>query len=287
MQNYIISFLSYLKDERNLSHNTLSSYKTDLDQFILFVYGADSKSDINEFLNKFRNSDLVTKFSEYLKSRGYSIASIARKIAAIKSFLRYLVETGKIKEEVLNEINSPRVNKRQPEILTTNEVKIFLNEVGVHDSPESKRDKAMLELLYATGMRASELMALNVNDVNFDSNHVICRWEGEKPRVIPFDFAVSKILKEYIDGPRLKMVNNQNEKALFVNARGERLTRQGFWQIIQGYAKKINMDKKITPRNLRHSFALHKLKSGTDLKTVQTLLGHAHLSTTKIYQEVR
>jgi len=170
--------------------------------------------------------------------------------------------------------------------LTIAEVRSVLAEPAKSTAIEAKRDRAMLELLYATGLRATELMNLNTSDVDLEKCKVSCRANSSKMRVIGIDEYIARILREYMKESRLKLTNNQSEPALFLNMRGERLTRQGFWQIIQGYADKVGLGNKVTPRSLRHSFAIHRLKNGEDLHTMQELLGHAHISTTKVYKDV-
>jgi integrase/recombinase XerD len=231
------------------------------------------------------DTEVLSKYFQVLRDKGYSSSTLARKVASVKSFIKYLVDTGKVEKNAAPLLSSPQVNKPIPKPLSISEVRSFLAEPAKSSSVESKRDKAMLELLYATGLRASELMALDVGDIDLDGKNVTCRKEDRK-RTISIDNYINRILVEYINEARLKLLNNPSEIGLFLNKRGERLTRQGFWQIIQGYAERAGLENKVTPRNLRHSFAVHRLNGGADLKTMQELLGHAHISTTKVYQEV-
>jgi integrase/recombinase XerD len=198
-----------------------------------------------------------------------------------------MVDTGRLRGDLTPNLSSPQVSKALPKPLSVSDVRHFLAEPTKLSSVESKRDRAMLELLYATGMRASELMSLNVGDVDLRGNKVSCRGGKSGIRAIPIDGHIAQLVKEYIVDVRPKLMNDEAEIALFPNRRGERLTRQGFWQIIQGYADKAGLSGKVTPRSLRHSFAAHKLNSGADLQSVQELLGHTHISTTKVYQGAR
>lgn len=286
METTVKSFLNYLGKEKKYTNNTLLSYSGDLNQFISNIKIVRNYRNINT-INDFINDEMLAKYFQILREKGYSLSTIARKTASVKSLIKYLVETGKIKNDSAPNLSSPQVNKSVPKPLTISEVRLFLAEPNKLNTIESKRDRAMLELIYATGFRASELMALNTGDVDLECRNIICRKDNNQERSVAIDNFILKILEEYMNDSRLKLLNNPNEVALFLNKRGERLTRQGFWQIIQGYAEKVGLGKKVTPRSLRHSFAVHRLKSGSDLKTMQELLGHAHISTTKIYQDVK
>jgi integrase/recombinase XerD len=209
---------------------------------------------------------------------------VARKIAAAKSFLKFMVDRGKLRSDLAPNLGSPQVSKSLPRPLSIAEVRRLLSEPAKLSTIDAKRDRTMLELLYATGLRASELMALNTRDIDLKKNTVRC--SGSRVRVVPICQPVTGIVKEYIDVVRPELLSDEREVALFLNRRGERLTRQGFWQIVQGYADKVGLGGKVTPRSLRHSFAAHKLKGGADLESVQELLGHAHISTTRVYTQV-
>ena len=262
------------------------SYNGDLNQFISHIKSIRTSGNTHA-INDFIHDEMLAKYFQILREKGYSLSTIARKTASVKSFIKYLVEMGKIKNDLAPNLSSPKVSKLVPKALTISEVRLFLAEPNKLNTIESKRDRAMLELIYATGLRASELMALNTRDIDLECRNIICRKDNNQERIVAIDSYILKIIEEYMNDSRLKLLNNPNKTALFLNRRGERLTRQGFWQIIQGYAKKVGLGKKVTPRSLRHSFAVHKLKSGADLKTMQELLGHAHMSTTKIYQDVK
>jgi integrase/recombinase XerD len=237
-----------------------------------------------ELIDKLVKPATISGYLKSLNEKKYAISTLARKIASVKSFMKYLAEKGVIKEESIPNLDSPQVNKSITKPLTISEVKLLIAEPGKSTSIESKRDRAMLELLYATGLTASELMALDVADIDYENNSILCGKKTKKRRVIVTDSYISKVLKDYINESRVKLLNNTNEVALFLNRRGERLTRQGFWQILQGYAEKVGLGKKVTPRSIRSSFVIHRLKSGVDLQKLQELMGHAHISTTKAYQ---
>jgi integrase/recombinase XerD len=284
MEATIKSFLDYLEKDKKYSPNTRLSYQGDLTQFDSFARASNAKA--GESVDCVANKEIMAKYLQSLNDKGYSVSTVARKIASVKSYIRYLVETGRLRDDSAPSISSPQVNKPMPKTLTIAEVRAVLAEPAKSTAVEAKRDRAMLELLYATGLRATELMNLDINDVNLDKCTVNCHGNMNKMRVITIDEYIVRILREYVRESRIKLTNNQVEPALFLNMRGERLTRQGFWQIIQGYAEKVGLGKKVTPRSLRHSFAIHRLKNGEDLHTMQELLGHAHISTTKIYKDM-
>ncbi len=285
MEEDIKSFLAHLAQEKKYSSNTLAAYQGDLAQLSAYVKSSSSTGDTGSF--RLLNTELLSGYMRGLQEKKYSQATVARKVAAAKSFLKYMVNTGKLNGDLTPNLASPQVNKPLPKPLSVSDVRRFLAELSKLSSIESKRDRAMLELLYATGLRASELMALNVEDIDIQANGVRCSGGKAGVRIVPIDGYIAQIVKEYITEARPKLVNNESEVALFPNRRGERLTRQGFWQIIQGYADKAGLSGKVTPRSLRHSFAIHRLGSGSDLQSVQELLGHTHISTTKVYQDVR
>jgi integrase/recombinase XerD len=283
MEQDIKAFLDYLAGEKKYSSNTLAAYRSDLCQMAAYVKSPGLSGESSNL--RLLNMELLSGYMRDLWEKKYSQATIARKVAAAKSFLKFMVDTGRLKGDLTPNLSSPQVNKPLPKPLSVSEVRRFLAEPTKLSSVESKRDKAMLELLYATGLRASELMSLNLRDVDSGDNKVRCSSGKSGIRVVPIDGHIAQMVKEYITDVRSKLVNDEAEVALFPNRRGERLTRQGFWQIIQGYADKAGLGGKVTPRSLRHSFAAHKLGSGADLQSVQELLGHTHISTTKVYQD--
>ncbi|HEX7363646.1 MAG TPA: tyrosine recombinase [Dehalococcoidia bacterium] len=285
MEEDIKSFLNYLVSEKKYSKNTLAAYRNDLGQLADYVKSQGSVSS-SGFSESKLNAQILSGYLQSLRVRKYTPSTVARKIAAAKSFLKFMVIRGKLRSDLAPNLASPQVSKPLPKPLSVTEVRRLLSEPAKQSTVDAKRDKTMLELLYATGLRASELMALNVRDVDVKRNTVRCLGQGSKIRVVPIDAPVSRLVKEYIDAVRPELLNDEKETALFLNRRGERLTRQGFWQIVQGYADRVDLRGKVTPRSLRHSFAAHKLKSGADLQSVQELLGHAHISTTRAYTQV-
>ncbi|MBN2462557.1 MAG: tyrosine-type recombinase/integrase [Dehalococcoidia bacterium] len=285
MEEDIKSFLDYLASEKKYSKNTLAAYHNDLNQLADYVKseGMVAGRDPSE---PRLNAELLSGYLHSLRGRKYKSSTVARKIAAAKSFLKFMVDRGKLRGDLAPTLASPQVSKPLPKPLSVVEVRRLLSEPAKLSTIDAKRDKAMMELLYATGLRASELMALNTRDIDLRKNTVRCSGSGSRVRVVPIDPPVTRLVKEYIDVVRPDLLSDEKEVALFLNRRGERLTRQGFWQIIQGYADKVGLSGKVTPRSLRHSFAAHKLKSGADLEVVQELLGHAHISTTRAYTQV-
>lgn len=279
----IVPFLDYLSKEKKYSQNTQLAYISDLNQLIDYIESAIPEEEQTRL---HLNAKLLSGYLHSLKEKGYKPSTVARKVAAAKSFIAFLLEKGKLHDDLTPVLTSPKVEKPVPKPLSISDICNLLAEPAKLSTLEAKRDRAMLELLYATGLRASELMALNVKDVNLKKNTVKCVSRGSRTRIIPIDDKVAQVIKEYRDNARLQLTNNEKETALFVNRRGERLTRQGFWQIVQYYANKAGLDAKATPRNIRHSFAIQKLKSGADLQSVKELLGYAHVSTTKAYTQI-
>ncbi len=218
-----------------------------------------------------------------LKERDYATTTVARKVAATKSFFGFMVAENKLKDNPTDNIGSPHIGKSLPKPLSISQVRLLLEQPSQQNTLEAKRDKAMLELLYASGMRVSELVSLNMGDVDINECFVRCFGKGSKERLIPIHERAARTVKEYIDDTRPKLVRTKSENALFLNPRGERLTRQGFWQKFKDYAKSANLGVKISPHTLRHSFATHMLSGGANLRSVQELLGHANISTTQVY----
>jgi integrase/recombinase XerD len=285
MEQDIKLFLDDLASNKNYSANTLAAYSNDLNQLASYVKSGSSESGASPSGTNL-NAVVLSGYLGSLRERKYKASTVARKIAAAKSFLKFMVDRGKMRDDLAPNLASPHVRKPLPHPLSVSEVRRLLTEPAQLPTMEAKRDKAMLELLYATGLRVSELMALNIQDIELKKNLVRCAGTGFRARVIPIDQPVSRLLKEYIDTVRPEFLTDEKEVALFMNRRGERLTRQGFWQIVQGYADRAGLSGKVTPRSLRHSFAAHRLKSGADLQSVQQLLGHAHISTTRAYMQV-
>lgn len=276
MEKQIKLFLEFLQNEKKLSDNTLQSYKRDIIQYQNYIeenqinYTKVSKEDIKTYLN-------------YLKKVGKKSSTISRNLASIRSFYQFLIRNRKIKNDPTEDVQSPKVEKRIPSVLTAQEVELLLEQPKDVDL-KGTRDKAMLEFAYATGMRVTEIINLNIENVNIEEGYVICR-TGAKQRNIPLGSLSLSALKEYIEDARPILIKNEREKALFVNVNGKRLTRQGFWKIVKYYKEQAHITKDITPHVLRHSFATHLLQNGADLKAIQTMLGHSDISSTQVYMQ--
>ena len=270
-------FLDYLQKRKNSSSNTLSSYKRDLTAYFNFLETAS----IN-----FKDVDtlFIKDYIKFLSENNKSVTTIARNVASIRSFYKYLISSGKIFYNPAQSVKIPTVNRPIPEILNSNEITLLLS------SPDTStykgiRDKAMLELLYAAGIKVSELINLDINDVNLSTSAIRCHCT-KKERIIPIYPECRDIISHYIQNARAAIASTQSHDALFLNTDGKRITRQGFWLIIKTYAKKASITKVVNPHTLRHSFAAHLLQNGADIKAVQQMLGHSVLSSTKIYSKV-
>ena len=276
MEKKIKLFLEFLQKDKKLSNNTLQSYKRDITQYESYIneenlqYLKVTKDDIKNYL-------------ENLKNIGKKTSTISRNLASIRSFYQYLVRTKKIKEDPTEGIQSPKVEKRVPSVLSSKEVELLLEQPKAVDL-KGIRDKAMLEFAYATGMRVTEIISLNVEDINLETGYATCR-NGKKERTVPIGNMSLKALKDYILNARKIMIKDEKQNALFVNVNGKRLTRQGFWKIIKYYKDQAHIDKDITPHVLRHSFATHLLQNGADLKSIQTMLGHSDILSTQVYMQ--
>ncbi len=282
MRQEIQSFLNHLSIEKGFSGNTIDAYRNDLSQMVSFV---EELARVQGFSPQWSAVDrsLLLGYILNLKERNYAPATVARKVAAIKSFFDFLVAEGALQSDPTENLSSPRVGKPLPKPLSHSEVQALLEEPAKLSTPEAKRDKAMLELLYAGGMRVSELVSMNLADLNLESGFVRCFGKGAKERIIQIHEKAVRAIKEYLAEARLHLLGNKEEEALFLNRRGERLTRQGFWLILKTYAKAAGIKAGISPHTLRHSFATHMLSGGADLRAVQELLGHANITSTQIY----
>lgn len=280
MRKSLDEFLSFLAVEKGSSANTVAAYRNDLQQLADFI-GTRPGTNGWQVLNRSTIQDFILD----LKQRGYSESTVARKVAAVRSFFAFLSAEGAIQTNPTEGLSSPRVGKTLPKAISPNEVDELLEQPSRRNTPEAKRDRAMLELLYATGMRVTELVSLDLANLNLDprSPYVRCMGKGAKERTIPIHDQAVEALVAYLEEGRPFLVRTRNEPALFVNRRGERLTRQGFWLILKGYAKAANLSSDITPHTLRHSFATHMLRGGMPLRNVQEMLGHANISTTQVY----
>jgi integrase/recombinase XerD len=287
MDQHIDSFLHYMSAERGSSKNTIDAYRNDLTRFAEFAAERGRNGSQPHVANIDR--DLITDYILWLRGdRGYKPATVARKVAAVKSFCTFLLDHGEITANPTAAIDSPRAPKPVPRPMTTADVDALLREPLHHHTAESVRDAAMLELMYATGMRVTELVSLNLDSLHLvpPPAYVRCTGKGAKERVIPvYEQAVAAI-DRYLDQARPALLKDRPQVALFVNRRGERLTRQGFWLILKSYARSAHIDAHVTPHTLRHSFATHMLRGGASVRDVQELLGHANVSTTQVYTQL-
>jgi integrase/recombinase XerD len=280
MENHLSSFLNFLSAEKGASSNTIAAYRNDLEQLAEYLKASGDGRGW-ETVDRM----LIQDFILNLKQRKYAETTVARKVAAIRSFFGFLTAEGILADNPTEGLASPRVGKMLPKAITPNEVDELLEQPCKRATPEAKRDRAMLELLYATGMRVTELVSLDLGSVSVEGKNpfVRCTGKGAKERIIPIHEQATEAIVDYLTEARPLVVRNKNEKALFVNRRGERLTRQGFWLILKGYAKAANLRDDVTPHTLRHSFATHMLRGGMPLRHVQEMLGHANISTTQVY----
>lgn len=278
MNQLIHEFITYLSVERGLATNTLESYGRDLRQYSEYLE-ADS-----ETLDAVSRSTVVA-YLLHLQGQGKATATIARRLAALKAFYQFLLRERRINQDPTANLESPKLEKRLPKVLTVREVERLLAQPDPAQ-PAGMRDRAMLELLYATGIRVSELVSLSVVDVNLEMGYIRCSGKGAKERIVPLGSLAIQSCREYLERARGRLVKHESEEALFVNHHGHRLTRQGFWKIVKKYADDAKIEKEITPHTLRHSFATHLLENGADLRSVQEMLGHADISTTQIYTHV-
>jgi integrase/recombinase XerD len=281
----VTEFLEFLSVEKGASGNTIAAYRNDLGQLEEFIAGTKNGHLIQWPLI---NQNRVMEYILHLKSQSYAEATVARKVAAVKSFFSFLQAEGKLKANPTEQLASPKVGKMLPKPLSVQEIDELLEQPSRRNTPEAKRDRAMLELMYATGLRVTELVSLDVTDVQLEGEKPYVRLigKGNRERQIPLLEQPAQELGEYVRFARTRLVGERDETALFVNRRGERLTRQGFWLILKGYAAEANIRGRVTPHTLRHSFATHMLRGGMDIHKVQELLGHANISTTQVYTQV-
>jgi len=263
--------------KNNLHDNTVNAYFSDAERFVEYLYDKRIKNI------KKADKKAISAFVKKLEKEGKSKATIARCIASVRYFYEYLISINLIDFNYAHSIKPPKFQKSLPDILSAEEVLRFLESPSGYEV-KAVRDKAMLELLYATGIRASELIELNLNDVNSNIGYIRCKKDGEE-RIIPIGKHSMAALENYI-GVIRKTIAKEGEQALFVNMNGRRMTRQGFWKIVKYYAEKANINKKITPHTLRHSFAVHLLENGADIHSIQTMLGHSDISSTQIYEKI-
>ncbi len=279
MEEQIRDFLDYIRANRGYARNTVEAYRNDLTQFLNFAQSE------RPHLSQWSRVDkgLLLDFLVHLKEREYTSASAARKVAVLKTFFHFLSERRVIADDPAAALDSPHVEKRLPQILSPEEVERLLAAPAQHSTPKGLRDRAILELIYASGLRVSELVALDAEDVDWEAGTVRCSGTGGKKRVIPVAARAMQALEQYWQRGRGALAPHDEERALFVNPRGHRLTRQGLWLIIKEYVAEAQITKVVTPHTLRHAFAAHMLGRGEDLPNVQRLLGHSNITTTQVY----
>jgi integrase/recombinase XerD len=277
MRRYVDEYIDFLTDTKHASANTVASYRRDLLKLCRYLEsdGCEDYGDVT--------SARLNVYIMGLESKGLSSATISRSIASVKSFYLYLLKRGYVKSDPTEQLKAPKIEKKMPETLTIEEINLLLGQ-PFKDNPKEIRDKAMLELLYATGMRVSELISLELKDVNLVMNYIVCR-DATKERVIPIEVAAKLAIEKYIKESRGMLCHGNDY--LFTNLKGGQMTRQGFWKIIKHYAERAGIQKDITPHMIRHSFAVHLVANGADLKAVQEMLGHSDISTTQIYLKGR
>lgn len=275
MEREIEKFISYLHNIKKTSINTELSYKRDLGKLRQYLE-EKGITDIDAV-----TSEVLGSYIVYLGENHFAAATISRNVASIKAFFHYLCKEGIASADISEGLKAPKIEKKMPEILTPDEV-VWLLEQPKGDTPKEIRDKAMLELLYATGIRVTELITLKVSDVNMQMGFIMCR-DGSRERVIPLGAAARKAMVSYLDKARSVMLFDLKSEILFVNCSGQSMSRQGFWKLIKYYAKKAGITADITPHTLRHSFAAHLVENGADLRSVQEMLGHSDISTTQVY----
>ncbi|WP_338749938.1 site-specific tyrosine recombinase XerD [Bacillus sp. FJAT-52991] len=281
MKDQLQDFIHYMVVEKGLAKNTIAAYERDLKRYLLYLEKVEQLSSLNEVTRVH-----IVQFLNELKTEGKSSKTIARHVASVRSFHQFLLREKAVDQDPSVHIETPQTEKKLPKVLNLSEVEALM-EAPDRSTPFGLRDQAMLELLYATGIRVSELTSLNLEDIHLTMGFVRCFGKGNKERIIPIGKTAIHVLETYLqDGrPKLKSAKHTTE-ALFLNHHGNRLTRQGFWKILKALAQKSNIQKDLTPHTLRHSFATHLLENGADLRAVQEMLGHADISTTQIYTHV-
>lgn len=269
------AFISYLSHIRKMSDNTIVSYRRDLNKFTAYLeeQGIRRIEEVSEF-------DL-NDYIRQLEKQNFKAATISRSIASIKAFFHYLTKEGIVKEDISQNLKAPKIEKRVPEVMTVEETeRLLMQPTG--DNPKGLRDRAMLELLYATGIRVTELVSLKVQDVDLKTSLLDCR-DSDRERKIPFGSKAREALVDYLSGGREQLLCGEKSDILFMNCSGKPMSRQGFWKLLKVYGKKAGIERDITPHTIRHSFAAHLIENGADVKSVQEMLGHSDISTTQVY----
>ncbi len=297
MEDRVDGFLHYMSAERGASKNTIDAYRNDLNGFSGFAlaHASNGGSDSPNGASSDGGSTdweidraLIVDYIGWLNDKQYAKATVARKVAAVKSFCAFLLDHGVLTTNPTASVSSPRPPRPVPKPMTTEQIDALLKQPLCSDTPEAIRDAAMLELMYATGMRVTELVSLNLDSIHLAPRPatVRCLGKGAKERTIPVYEQACRAVERYLDESRPRLLKNRAQAALFVNRRGERLTRQGFWLILKNYASAANIQAHVTPHTLRHSFATHLLRGGASVRDVQELLGHANVSTTQVYTQL-
>lgn len=275
--NLVENFLEFLQNDKKLSDNTLQSYNRDIKLYCNYL----AENDLDMIKT---DGEGIKTYLDSLKERGKAVSTVSRNLASLRSFYQYLHRTKVITEDPTMDIESPKIERKPPKVLTSEQVELLLEQPKCVDL-KGYRDKAMLELVYATGIRVTELISLNISDVNLNEECIKCSGKS-KERIIPIGSLAVNALREYIEKSRSILLKDENDKALFVNINGQRLTRQGFWKIIKQYKTQANIDVDITPHTLRHSFAVHLLENGAELRAIQEMLGHSDISSTQVYAQI-
>jgi integrase/recombinase XerD len=281
MREQVQQFLNYVTEEKGYSSNTLAAYRNDLSQFMTFLGARVASWD------EVTRNTIMDYIMSMKSEQEYASSTVARKVAAIKSFFHYLVDQGRLGDDPTATLDSPKVRKRLPKAISLEELEHLLSEPARQETPKALRDRALLEVLYATGLRVTELVSLNVDDVNLASATVrVIRPKDKRERLVPVHERAIDPLREYLERGRMQLLRDPEEKALFLNHRGRRLTRQGLWLIVKHYVREVGIMEDVTPHTLRHTFAAHLIGRKTDLEYVQEILGHANISTTQVYTQV-
>ena len=286
MYRHVTQFLEYMVKEKDCSANTTAAYQNDLTQFVQFVTNYAPPNGVTIATWRDVDEHVVQNYLIFLKEQEYASSTVARKVASVKSFLHYLSDMGQITKDPSKRLDSPKVKKSLPRSIRPAEIDKLLAAPLVERSPKTLRDKALLETLYATGMRVTELVNLNLDSVNLEARLVQCGDGGKRVRTVPIYPEGIQAIEDYLEAGRPQLIVEPSEPALFLNHRGQRLTRQGLWLIIKHYVKQIGIKASVTPHTLRHSFATHLLNAGADLREVQERLGHASASTTQVYRQI-
>lgn len=278
MTESLHGYIGLMVDGRHMALNTVNSYKRDITQYITYLNGRD----IYDFSEA--NRKVVLEYLTSLNEQGRAPATISRVLTSLRSFYLYLMKNGVVQEDATESLEAPHVEKKLPKVLTAEQVDRLLSEPNENEIKGS-RDSAMLEVLYATGIRVSELISLNVGDISLEVGFIRC-CSGKRERIVPMGHKAVEALGKYMAYSRPKLLKDENEPALFVNCSGDRISRQGFWKVIKQYQHSAGIEEEITPHTLRHSFAAHLLENGADLKSIQEMMGHVDIASTQVYSHL-